>query len=75
MHFRAIGDDRYGDTSGAERITGSAVTVHNILSGNWGAFEGKTEIKFDAQGMSRNQYNTVMNAIYDYLKKDKKKDE
>ncbi|CAM4085348.1 RHS repeat-associated core domain-containing protein [Flavobacterium branchiophilum] len=72
MEEHSAYNDRYGNTSGAKRITDSAVTVHNILSGNWSAFDGKNTIKFDAQGMSRDQYNTVMNAIYDYLKKEKK---
>jgi len=49
------------------------VTVHNILSGNWSAFEGKSEMKFDAQGMSKDQLNKVMTAINDYLKRDNEK--
>jgi RHS repeat-associated protein len=72
MDEHSILNDRYGDKLGAQRMTTSATTVHNIMSGNWDAFEGKTEIQFDAQGMSRSQYNDVMNAIYQYLKKDNK---
>lgn len=64
-------NDRYGDTSGAERISGSATTVHNILSGNFSAFEGKSEIKFDAQGMTKSQLSKVMTAISNYLSEEK----
>ena len=71
MEEHSVYNDRYGDKSGAEGISNSAVTVHNILSGNWSAFEGKKEIKFDAQGMTKAQLNTVMNAVNDYLKKNK----
>lgn len=66
-------NDRRGDTSGAEAITNSAVTVHNILSGNWSAFDNQDCIKFDTQGMTKDQVSTVMNAINDYLAKNKKR--
>ncbi|WP_346432367.1 RHS repeat-associated core domain-containing protein [Flavobacterium lipolyticum] len=60
-------NDRYGDTSGAQRISDSAITVHNIMSGNWKAFEGKEEIKFDANGMTKNQFAKAMEQINKYL--------
>ena len=68
-------NDRYGDTSQAENISESAVTVHNLLSGNYGAFKGSNKISFTATGMTSAQLSQAMQAVLDYLSQNKKEEE
>ena len=65
-------NDRYGDTSQAENISESAVTVHNLLSGNYDAFNGSNKISFSATGMTSEQLSQAMSAALDYLSQNKK---
>jgi RHS repeat-associated protein len=68
-------NDRYGDTSQAENISGSAVTVHNLLSGNYSAFKGSNKISFTATGMTNAQLSQVMKAALDYLSQNKEEED
>lgn len=73
MDNHNVWNDRFGDTSGAERISTSAVTVFKLLSGDYGGLGDK--INISTTGMSKEQLNTVMLSIKDYMNHLKKKEE
>lgn len=70
----SVVNDRRGDTTQAENISESAVTVHNLLSGNYSAFNGSNKISFTATGMTSAQLSQVMKAALDYLSQNKKEE-
>ena len=73
MDNHDVWNDRFGDTSGAERISTSAVTVFKLLSGDYSGLGDK--INISTTGMSKEQLNTVMSSIKDYMNHLKKKEE
>lgn len=46
-------NDRFGDTSGAEKISSSAVKAFKLLSGDWAGLSD--QININTTGMSRNR--------------------
>ena len=65
-------NDRFGNTSGAERISESAVTVYKLISGDWEGLGDR--INISSAGMSKSQLDTVMKSIREYFDSRKKKD-
>lgn len=54
-----------GGRDQAEALTASAVTVHQLLSGEWDKLGDKIDIRTD--GMSKKQWQTVQSKIQEYL--------
>ena len=63
----SVVNDLRGDTSEAENITTSAITVHNLLSGNYDAFNGSNQVGFSTQGMNQEQVSQAFGALLDYF--------
>ncbi len=77
MDEHSVLNDRYGNTQEAERISTSAVNVHNLLTGSFDkivtGYDGNVSISFE--GMTSSMREQVMSQIYNYVDYRKKKEE
>ncbi|MFN1217010.1 DUF6443 domain-containing protein [Chryseobacterium kwangjuense] len=69
MDDHSILNDRYGDTKEAERISTSAVNVHNLITGDFDkiitGYDGNVSISFE--GMTSSMREQVMTKIHNYI--------
>jgi len=76
MDEHSVLNDRYGNTKEAERISTSAVNVHNLLTGSFDkivtGYDGNVSISFE--GMTSSMREQVMSQIYNYVDYRKKKE-
>jgi hypothetical protein len=57
--------DVWGDTRASERITQSAIYVHQIVSGDWSNLGGRIDL--DLTGMSNAQFQVFLSRVIDYI--------
>lgn len=76
MDDHSILNDRYGDTKEAERISTSAVNVHNLLTGDFDkiitGYDDNVSISFE--GMTSSMREQVMTKIHNYINYRNKKE-
>ncbi|MFT3918202.1 DUF6443 domain-containing protein [Cloacibacterium sp.] len=70
MDDHSAKNDRFGDTTEAQNITKSAVSVYNLMTENWSAINS-SGLYVNSSGMDKNQWTQVLVQIQKYLNQEK----